>query len=158
MLNIHQLEIFAKVAELKSFSKAAEEMYLTQPTISQHISTLEHHLETALFDRMGKEVKLTKAGEVLYRYAKQLNVKDVKAIYQGITQLLDEVVEAERIASSISSRGTGFDENSRTLRLIRILLKKACAWEAISASVNSCHSSGINRYSFILRSLHSLGV
>jgi DNA-binding transcriptional LysR family regulator len=72
MLDIHQLEIFTKVAELKSFSRAAQEMYLTQPTISQHMSSLESHLGTKLFDRLGKEVALTKAGEILYRYAKQI--------------------------------------------------------------------------------------
>jgi DNA-binding transcriptional LysR family regulator len=72
MLDIHQLEIFAKVAELKNFSKAAQEMYLTQPTISQHVSSLENYLGIKLFDRMGKEVALTRAGEILYRYAKQI--------------------------------------------------------------------------------------
>jgi DNA-binding transcriptional LysR family regulator len=72
MLDIHQLEIFTKVAELKSFSKAAQEMYLTQPTVSQHISSLENYLGIKLLDRLGKEVALTKAGEILYPYAKQM--------------------------------------------------------------------------------------
>ena len=72
MLDIHQLEIFTKVAELKSFSKAARKMYLTQPTVSQHMSSLESYIGTKLFDRLGKEVALTKAGEILYRYAKQI--------------------------------------------------------------------------------------
>lgn len=64
MLDIHQLEIFTRVAELKNFSRAAQEMYLTQPTISQHMSSLESYLGTKLFDRLGKEVVLTRAGEV----------------------------------------------------------------------------------------------
>jgi DNA-binding transcriptional LysR family regulator len=72
MLDIHQLEIFTRVAELKNFSRAAQEMYLTQPTISQHMSSLESYLGTKLFDRLGKEVVLTRAGEVLYPYAKQI--------------------------------------------------------------------------------------
>jgi DNA-binding transcriptional LysR family regulator len=72
MLDIHQLEIFTKVAKLKSFSKAAQEMYLTQPTVSQHISSLENYLGIKLLDRLGKEVALTKAGEILYPYAKQM--------------------------------------------------------------------------------------
>ena len=72
MLDIHKLEIFSKVAELKSFSKAAHEMYLTQPTVSQHITALEKYLGLTLFDRMGKDVTLTRAGEILYRYAKQI--------------------------------------------------------------------------------------
>jgi DNA-binding transcriptional LysR family regulator len=72
MLDIHQLEIFTKVAKLKSFSKAAQEMYLTQPTVSQHISSLENYLGIKLLDRLGKGVALTKAGEILYPYAKQM--------------------------------------------------------------------------------------
>jgi DNA-binding transcriptional LysR family regulator len=72
LLDIHQLEIFAKVSELRSFSKAAKEMYLTQPTISQHIHALEEYLGTKILDRLGKEVVPTKAGEILYRYAKQI--------------------------------------------------------------------------------------
>ena len=55
LLDIHQLEIFAKVTELRSFSKAAKEMYLSQPTISQHIQALEKYLGTKLLDRLGRE-------------------------------------------------------------------------------------------------------
>lgn len=72
MLDIHKLKIFIKVADLKSFSNAAHKMYLTQPTVSQHITALEGYLGLKLFDRLGKETALTKAGEILYRYAKQL--------------------------------------------------------------------------------------
>lgn len=79
LLDIHQLEIFAKVTELRSFSKAAREMYLTQPTISQHIHALENYLGTKLLDRLGKEVLPTKAGEILYRYAKQMTTVRTEA-------------------------------------------------------------------------------
>jgi DNA-binding transcriptional LysR family regulator len=71
-LDIRQLEIFCKIKELKSFSKAADEIHLTQPTLSQHISSLEGQLGVRLFDRLGREVVLTKAGEILYRYARQI--------------------------------------------------------------------------------------
>lgn len=74
MLDIHRLKIFAKVAELKSFSKAAQAIYLTQPTVSQHVNALEEYLELKLFDRLGKEVRLTRAGEILYGFARQLTV------------------------------------------------------------------------------------
>ena len=87
MLDIQQLEIFTKVVELKSFSRAAREMYLTQPTISQHISALEHHLGTKLLDRMGKEVVLTKAGEILYRYATKIT-----ALKEEAQQALDHFI------------------------------------------------------------------
>ncbi len=71
-LDLRQLEVFYYVAKLRSFSKAAEALLLTQPTISGHIKTLEESLTLVLFDRLGREVTLTKAGEVLYAYAKRL--------------------------------------------------------------------------------------
>ncbi|MDY6853694.1 MAG: selenium metabolism-associated LysR family transcriptional regulator [Thermodesulfobacteriota bacterium] len=71
-MDFRQLEILCKVIELGSFSKAGEAVYLTQPTISEHIKSLEENLGTRLLDRMGKEVIPTKAGEIIYKYAKQL--------------------------------------------------------------------------------------
>lgn len=71
-MDFRQLEIFCKVLELGSFTKAGEAVYLTQPTISEHIKSLEEDLDTRLLDRMGKEVIPTKAGEIIYKYAKQL--------------------------------------------------------------------------------------
>lgn len=72
MFDIHQLEVFCRVLELKSFSKAAESVYLTQPTVSGHIQALEQFLDTRLFDRLGKKVVPTRAGELLYKYAGQI--------------------------------------------------------------------------------------
>jgi len=60
------------VAELKSFSKAADNLFLTQPTISGHILSLEQSLSLRLFDRTGREVRLTKAGEVFLQYASKM--------------------------------------------------------------------------------------
>jgi len=72
VLDIHRLKIFVKVADLKSFSKAAQMLYLTQPTVSQHITSLEQFTGLALFDRTGRAAVLTKAGDLLYRYAVQI--------------------------------------------------------------------------------------
>ncbi len=72
MLDIHRLKIFSKIAELKSYSNAAQALYLTQPTVSQHMAALENYIGLKLFDRVGKEVQLTSAGEMLYRYAKNI--------------------------------------------------------------------------------------
>ena len=71
-MDIKQLEIFTKIVELKSFSKAAEAVYLTQPTVSGHIQSLEEELGQRLLDRLGREVVPTKAGKVLYEYAKKM--------------------------------------------------------------------------------------
>lgn len=71
-LDLRQVEIFYYVAKFRSFSKAAAALLLTQPTISGHIKTLEESLSLVLFDRLGREVALTQAGDVLYGYAKRL--------------------------------------------------------------------------------------
>ena len=71
-MNLRQLEAFIKVSDSKSFSKAAQELYLTQPTVSAHIQTLEKELKVRLFVRNTKTVKLSEDGKTLYQYARQM--------------------------------------------------------------------------------------
>lgn len=71
-MNLKQLEAFVCVADKKSFSKAARDLYLTQPTISAHIASLEKELDARLFIRNTKEVSLSEDGTILYSYAKQM--------------------------------------------------------------------------------------
>ena len=71
-MNLKQLEAFVQVAEGGSFSKAAKELFLTQPTISAHIAALEKELNARLFVRNTKEVSLSDDGRELYKYAKQI--------------------------------------------------------------------------------------
>ena len=71
-MELRFLDVFCKVFELKSFSRAADKLLLTQPTISAHIKSLETDLDLVLFDRMGREVLPTKAGLLLYEYASEI--------------------------------------------------------------------------------------
>ena len=71
-MNLKQLEAFVQVSESGSFSKAAKELFLTQPTISAHMSSLDMELNVRLFIRNTKEVSLSDDGKDLYRYAKQI--------------------------------------------------------------------------------------
>ena len=71
-MDLWQLQIFCKVVELQSFSKAGEAVHLSQPTVSSHIKDLEDHFATQLIDRMTRKVFPTKAGELLYDYAHRL--------------------------------------------------------------------------------------
>lgn len=76
-MDLHQLYIFTKVVEHKSFSKAAEEIFLSQSTVSSHIQSLEKSLNVTLFDRIGREVIVTPQGQRLYYWAqKLLRLKD----------------------------------------------------------------------------------
>lgn len=77
-MNLKQLEAFVQIADSGSFSKAAKDLFLTQPTISAHISSLEKELNTRLFVRNTKEVRLSESGKILYDYAKQMTVLQKK--------------------------------------------------------------------------------
>ena len=73
-MNIKQLEVFLAVAETGSFSKAANVRFITQSTVSQHISSLEEEFELPLFDRTGKGALLTEAGKLLATHAGKILV------------------------------------------------------------------------------------
>lgn len=71
-MDLRRLEAFVKVFEHRSFSKAGKEIYLSQPTVSAHVAALEREVGVRLFDRLGRTVLPTPAGEVLYRYAREV--------------------------------------------------------------------------------------
>ena len=71
-MNLKQLEAFVRVAETKSFSLTAKQLYLTQPTVSAHIASLEKELNTCLLVRNTKGVALSEEGKELYAYAEQI--------------------------------------------------------------------------------------
>ncbi len=65
LMHLDELESFIQVARLGSFSAAAQQLHISQPAMSKRIQSLEHHLGVTLFDRLGKRVRLTPAGELL---------------------------------------------------------------------------------------------
>ena len=71
-MNLKQLEAFVKVAETKSFSEAARQLFLTQPTVSAHVSALEKELNTCFLIRNTRGVELSESGKELYAYAVQM--------------------------------------------------------------------------------------
>lgn len=71
-MNLKQLEVFIKVAESGSFSKGAEATFITQSTVSQHISALESEFGLKLLDRTGKGAFPTEAGKLLLERARRL--------------------------------------------------------------------------------------
>ena len=71
-MDIHQLRVFLSVYKKRSFTKASEELHLTQPTVSDHIKTLEEELDCVLFDRLGRMIKPTKEAEVLFIHSSEI--------------------------------------------------------------------------------------
>jgi DNA-binding transcriptional LysR family regulator len=71
-MDLRRLEIFVKVAELGGFSRAAEVLFLTQPTVSEHVRALEDELGVQLLDRLGRATTPTRAGTLLLGYARRM--------------------------------------------------------------------------------------
>lgn len=72
MATLRQLKVFITTAEYKKMSRAAEHLYISQPTISQIISDLEKEYQVTLFERHSKELKITPAGKLLLDNARQI--------------------------------------------------------------------------------------
>ncbi len=85
-MDYDQLASFLEVAKLQSFSRAAEKIYRTQPAISAQVRLLEQECGEKLFDRSGKRVLLTPAGEILRRYAEKILGLQKEAL-QAIAEL-----------------------------------------------------------------------
>lgn len=103
-MDIHQLRIFASVFKNKSFSKASEELFLTQPTISDHIRALEEEFDCRLFDRLGRTIIPTKEAEVLYSHAVEI-VGKVNTIKEVIGKFKKEIA-GELIIGASTIPGT----------------------------------------------------
>ena len=67
-----RLQVFQAVAKRLNFTKAAAELYITQPAVTKHIHELERHFKVKLFDRNGSRIKLTSAGKILLQHTEQL--------------------------------------------------------------------------------------
>ena len=85
-MDTQHLQAFVAIAETGSFSAAAERLHLTQPAISKRIALLEEQLKASLFDRIGRQVALTQAGQVLLSKAK-LILGEVAAAQRAIADL-----------------------------------------------------------------------
>jgi DNA-binding transcriptional LysR family regulator len=90
-LNLHLLRIFATVAERRSFSRAAEALYISQPAVSRAVQELEDQVGTPLLDRSHRAFTLTEAGSLLYPYAQRLF-----AIEQAAETALEQLQGLER--------------------------------------------------------------
>jgi LysR family transcriptional regulator, low CO2-responsive transcriptional regulator len=72
LVSLHQLSVFRAVARHESFTRAAEELFISQPAVSAHVRELERHYGVELFEPAGRRVRLTEAGRLLEEYADRL--------------------------------------------------------------------------------------
>ncbi len=92
-MDLYKLRSFHTVAELGSFSRAAEVLFLTQPAVSAQIKDLEYKYKAKLFDRVGRNIKLTAAGETLFGY---------------VNKILDIFEESQAAVNSLKNEGSGY--------------------------------------------------
>lgn len=85
-MELRHLRYFLAIAEVEHFSKAADTLHISQPTLSQQIKNLEEEIGTPLFDRLGRRVKLTEAGKNFSEYAKRA-LLEIKWGQQQIDEL-----------------------------------------------------------------------
>ncbi|MFN2302349.1 MAG: LysR substrate-binding domain-containing protein, partial [Anaerolineales bacterium] len=102
MIDLMKIEAFLYVAENLSFSKAAKQMHLSQPTISHHIKMLEREFGIELFNRSRAGLHLTEAGRLLLPWASKL-VRDSIEMREMMDSFQDEIVGNLRIACSTTS-------------------------------------------------------
>src|SRR5437867_13322844 len=89
-MDLWLLEVFCGVHEERSFSKAAQRLGLSQPTVSEHVRTLERLLAVKLFDRLGREVCPTRAGDHLYGHARKVG-EIRRSITEGMARFLQRL-------------------------------------------------------------------
>ena len=98
-MDTQNLQAFLLVAETGSFSLAAEHLHLTQPAVSKRVALLEERLQRSLFDRIGRNISLTEAGEALLPHAKRIAQELLFAV-QSVRDLEGEVGGTLRLATS----------------------------------------------------------
>lgn len=118
MINLDQLRIFQAVAQARSFTRAADAVHLTQPGVSKHIKQMEEYFGAPLFDRLGKKVALTQAGEVLFAATQE--------IMASITAAEQRIEELKRLRGGKLVLGASFPIGIYVLPRILAAFRKQC--------------------------------
>lgn len=116
-MEYRRLEAFCKVYECRSFSRAGEQLFLSQPTISAHVAALEKDLDVRLFDRMGRLILPTAAADVLYKHAQDAFLSLTAA--KGEIRLLQE-----RVAGVLELGGSTIPANYLLPGLLALFVKR----------------------------------
>ena len=87
-MDIRHLKYFDSLVRNKSFTKASEELHISQPSLSNQIKTLEQELDFKLFERSTKNVNLTESGQVFYKYVIRV-LKEFNNLYKEMNNIKD---------------------------------------------------------------------
>ena len=127
-MDFDQIHTVLEIVRLKSFSKAAQTCYRTQPAISAQVRQMEQELRTELFERFGSRISLTTAGRLFAEYAEQLI--DLRRRAQDAIAELEHNPRGELIIAANEAMGISFTANLRTSSVI-FIEQKRCGLAAL---------------------------
>jgi DNA-binding transcriptional LysR family regulator len=147
-MDLDQLHTFLEIVRLKSFSKAAQTCYRTQPAISAQIRQLEQELNAPLFDRLGARIALTPAGKIFATYAEQI-LELRKRAQDAINELervpRGELVIAANEATCIYVLPEVFSEFKRLFPNVQLLVDRSYGAKVVQAVLDNQADFGITQ-------------
>jgi DNA-binding transcriptional LysR family regulator len=147
-MDLDQLHTFLEIVRLKSFSKAAQTCYRTQPAISAQVRQLEQELNTSLFERLGTRIALTTAGKIFAEYAEQ--ILDLRRRAQDTINELEraprgEVVIAANEATCIYVLPKVFSEYKKQFPNVQLLVDRSYGARVVDAVSDNLADFGITQ-------------
>lgn len=147
-MDLDQLHTFLEIVRLKSFSKAAQTCYRTQPAISAQVRQLEQELNTTLFERLGTRIALTPAGRIFADYAAQ--ILDLRRRAQDAINELErvprgEVMIAANEATCIYVLPEVFSEYKKQFPNVQLLVDRSYGAKVVEAVMDNQADFGITQ-------------
>ncbi len=147
-MDLDQLHTFLEIVRLKSFSKAAQTCFRTQPAISAQVRQLELEMNTALFERFGSRISLTAAGKIFAQYAEQ--ILELRRQAQNAINELErtprgEVVIAANEATCIYVLPRVFAEYSKLFPQVQLLVERLYGARTVEAVLENIADFGVTQ-------------
>jgi len=145
-MDLDQLHTFLEIVRLKSFSKAAQSCFRTQPAVSAQVRQLEQEMNAPLFERLGTKIALTPAGQIFADYAEQ--ILDLKRRAQDSINELERVPRGELViaaneATCIYVLPRVFSEYRKRFPNIQILVDRSFGARVVEAVIDNQADFGI---------------
>jgi DNA-binding transcriptional LysR family regulator len=147
-MDLDQLHTFLEIVRLKSFSKAAQTCYRTQPAISAQVRQLEQELNTSLFERLGTRIALTTAGKIFAEYSEQ--ILDLRRRAQDTINELERVPRGELViaaneATCIYVLPLVFSEYKKRFPNVQLLVDRSYGVRVVQAVTDNLADFGITQ-------------
>ncbi len=160
-MDLDQLHTFLEIVRLKSFSKAAQTCYRTQPAISAQVRQLEQELNTTLFERFGTKISLTIAGRIFAEYAEQMLATRRKA-QDAINELervpRGELVIAANEATCIYVLPGVFAEFKKRFPNVQLLVDRSYGTAVVQAVLDNQADFGITQLPVAEKKLQAVNI